>query len=427
MNKILQKIKKMIPKKVFAFIQPFYHYGLALLGALIYRFPAHQIKVVAVTGTKGKTSTVEFINAILEEAGFITALGSTLRFKIRDESKPNMYKMTTPGRFFNQRFLRQAVNAHCDYVILEISSEAAKQYRHKFIALDALVFTNLAPEHIDSHGSYDKYLEAKLSIAHALEKSSKKGKIIVANIDDKEGHKFLSINVGKKAPYSLKDGEPIVCHDNGVDFVCEEIKIQSKLPGKFNVYNMLAAVSYARALGISLESIKAGLEKVTEIKGRVQKIPNDLGLEIVVDYAHTPDSLTALYEAFPNRKKICVLGNCGGGRDKWKRKAMAEIAEKYCAEIILTDEDPYDDDPKEIVEEMAKWIKNKKPRIIMDRREAIKESVQLAKFASDEQNTKTVILITGKGTDPYIMRKNGVKEPWSDATVVEEICQNYPK
>ena len=146
-----------------------------------------------------------------------------------------------------------------------------------------------------------------------------------------------------------------------------------------------------------------------------------------MDYAHTPDSLTALYEAFPNRKKICVLGNCGGGRDKWKRKAMAEIAEKYCAEIILTDEDPYDDDPKEIVEEMAKWIKNKKPRIIMDRREAIKESVQLAKFASDEQNTKTVILITGKGTDPYIMRKNGVKEPWSDATVVEEICQNYPK
>ena len=392
------------------------------MGALIYRFPSRKIKVVAVTGTKGKTSTVEFVNAILEEAGFITALAGTLRFKIRDDSKPNMQKMTTPGRFFIQRFLRQAVDAHCDYAVLEISSEAAKQYRHKFIDLDALIFTNLAPEHIESHGSYDKYLEAKLSIAHALEKSPKKNKIIVANIDDKEGHKFLAVNVEKKAPYSLKDGEPIVCHDNGVDFVCEDVKVESKLPGKFNVYNMLAAAAYARALGVSMESIKAGLEKVTEIKGRAQKIKNNLGIDIVVDYAHTPDSLEALYTAF-HQKKICVLGNCGGGRDKWKRKAMAEIANKYCDQIILTDEDPYDDEPKEIMTEMAKYTDKNKTKIIEDRREAISAAIKVAKKGE-------VILITGKGTDPYIMRKDGVKEPWSDTAVaLEEIekCQNYQK
>jgi len=424
-DNVLRKIKKLIPTKFFQFCQPVYHYTLSLLGALIYRFPSKKIKVVAVTGTKGKTSTVEFVNAILEEAGFITALAGTLRFKIRDDSKPNMYKMTMPGRFFIQKFLRQAVNAKCDYVILEISSEAAKQYRHKFIDLDALIFTNLAPEHIESHGSYDKYLEAKLKIAEALEKSPKKNKIIVANIDDKEGHKFLSIKVEKKAPYSLKDGEPMVCHNEGIDFTCENVKIYSKLIGQFNVYNMLSAVAYARALGISMDSVKAGLEKVTEIKGRAQKIPNKLGIEILVDYAHTPDSLKALYTAFPNKKKICVLGNCGGGRDKWKRKEMAEMADKYCDQIILTDEDPYDDDPMEIVQSMAKEIKNKKPKIIIDRREAIAESIRLAKLAQDDQNVKATILITGKGTDPYIMRKNGKKEPWSDALVTEEEIKKY--
>ena len=176
---------------------------------------------------------------------------------------------------------------------------------------------------------------------------------------------------------------------------------------------MLAAASYARALGITMETIKAGLEKITEIKGRVQKIKNDLGLEVIVDYAHTPDSLKALYTAFPNKKKICVLGSCGGGRDKWKRKAMAVVAEQYCDQIILTDEDPYDDDPREIVNSLAKEIKNKKPKIIMDRRQAIAEAIRSAK-------SDTAVLITGKGTDPYIMRANGQKESWSDARVAEE-------
>lgn len=411
MDQILSKIKKLIPRKLFKMGQPIYHYGLALLGALIYRFPSKKIKVVAVTGTKGKTSTVEFVNTILEEAGFVTALAGTLRFKIKDDSKPNLYKMTMPGRFFIQKFLRQAVNAHCDYAVLEISSEAAKQYRHKFINLDALLFTNLAPEHIESHGSYDSYVEAKLSIARALEKSPKKNKIIVANIDDKEGHKFLNINVDKKAPYSLKDGEPIVCHDDGVRFKCENVEINSKLPGKFNVYNMLAAISYARALGISLETIKTGLENLTEIKGRAQKIPNALGIEVLVDYAHTPGSLEALYSTFPKKRKICVLGNCGGGRDKWKRKEMALIAEKYCDEIILTDEDPYDDDQREIIEDMAKWING--PEIIIDRQKAIARGIQIAQKGD-------IVLITGKGTDPYIMRANGQKEPWSDAVVAAE-------
>src|ERR1035437_8021944 len=144
LNKILRKIEKFIPKKLFKMGQPTYHYLLALVGAVTYRFPGKKIKIVAVTGTKGKTSTVEFVNTILEESGKKTALAGTLRFKIGHNSKPNLYKMTMPGRFFIQRFLRQAVDVGCEYAVIEMSSEAAKQFRHKFVDLDALLFTNLA-------------------------------------------------------------------------------------------------------------------------------------------------------------------------------------------------------------------------------------------------------------------------------------------
>ena len=181
MEKVLALAKRIIPKNLVAKGRPIYHYLLAFLGAVYYRFPSKRIKVVAITGTKGKTTTVELVNAILEEAGFKTALASTLRFKIGEKSEDNKFKMTMPGRFFLQNFLRKAVGTGCDWAVIEMSSEGAKQFRHKFIDLDALIFTNLAPEHIESHGSYQKYLEAKLSIAKALEESSKKEKVIVSN------------------------------------------------------------------------------------------------------------------------------------------------------------------------------------------------------------------------------------------------------
>jgi len=412
---MLSKIKKLIPKKIFNFFQPVYHYAFAPLGALLYNFPSRKIKIVGITGTKGKTSTAEFINVILEEAGKKTALAGTLRFKIDGESKANMYKMTMPGRLFIQKFLREAVDANCEYAVLEISSEAAKQHRHRFIELDALIFTNIAPEHIESHGSYEKYLEAKLSIAKALEKSYKINKVIVANIDDKEGKTFLNINVPTKIPHSLKDVDAISLSDDKTKFTYKGIEIKSDLPGKFNIYNMLSAIKYAESQGIDLTTIRKGIEKLKEIKGRAQdiKVSPDQKFKVIVDYAHTPESLIAIYEAFPNRKRIAVLGSCGGGRDKWKRKEMAEIAEKYCDEIILTDEDPYDDDPKEIVKDMARFFKHKKPEIIMDRRTAIMTAIKKAKNGD-------AVIITGKGTDPYIMRAGGKKEKWSDAEVARE-------
>ena len=423
LEKILNIGRKIIPKSLFKFAQPIYHYKLALLGAVIYSFPARKLTVIGVTGTKGKTTTIELVNAILESAGYKTALASTLRYKIGDKEWRNMFKMTLRGRFFTQKFLRQAVDSGCTHAIIEISSEGVPQYRHKFLFLDALIFTNLAPEHIESHGSYEKYLQAKLSIGKELEGREKA--VIIANIDDKEGENFLELNIKNKIPYSLHDAIAVKSTEKGSSFQIGKIVIHSKLPGIFNVSNMLGAIAYGRFAGISPEKIKKGLEEINFIRGRMEKInwptglPADMEFDIVVDYAHTPDSLKAVYQTYNKYKKICILGNTGGGRDKWKREEMGKIADKYCDQIILTNEDPYDEDPMEIVEGVKKGIKRKPCEIIIDRREAINKAIRLAMLTQTDQN-KVAVLITGKGTDPYIMGPKGSRQEWDDATVARE-------
>jgi len=413
LEKTLRFTEKLIPKKLYRFGQPVYHYLLSLLAAIVYRFPSRKIIVVAVTGTKGKTSTIEILNSILEENGFKTALGSTLRFKIGNQTERNMYKMTMPGRFAVQKLIRDAVKKKCQYIILEVTSEAAKQHRHRFITYDALIFTNLSPEHIESHGSYEKYREAKLKIGRALEKSHKKRRILVVNSDDKESSKFMELNIPEKYKFSKKDAEPFIIKSEGLNFTIDNKEISSHLSGEFNLYNILGALTYAKTQSVEVETIKSALEKFKGIKGRVEFIDEGQSFKVVVDYAHTPDSLEKLYDVFQSTKRICVLGNTGGGRDKWKRKDMAEIAEKHCSHIILTNEDPYDENPKKIVDDMAKHIKRPIFEIVMDRRDAIKKGLKMAK-------TGDSVLITGKGTDPYIMGPNGTKTPWSDADVARE-------
>ena len=413
LNDILYKIKKLIPESAFTFLQPAYHYILSLTGALIYGFPSRKIFVVGITGTKGKTSTAELVNVMLEEAGFKTALLGTLRFKIGEESKMNKQKMTMPGRFFVQQFLKRAVKEKCDYVIVEMTSQGVLQYRHKFVQLDALIFTNLSPEHIESHGSYENYIQAKLEIAKALEKSHKKRKFLIVNADDKEAPRFLNNNIEEQYKYSILDAEPYELGKNGLIMTFDGVEIKAHLAGKFNIYNILAAATFAKTQNIGIETIRNAVEKFKGIRGRVERIEEGQDFTAIVDYAHTADSLEKLYEAFSHSKKICVLGNTGGGRDKWKRPVMASVADKHCDYIILTDEDPYDEDPREIIRDMEEGIQNKEYKVIMDRREAVNQALSSAK-------TGDTVLITGKGTDPYIMGPNNTKTEWDDATIVRE-------
>ncbi len=426
MEKILRFTERLIPRKLYQKAQPFYHYMMALVGAIIYRFPAHNLFIIGITGTKGKSSVAEMVNAVLEEAGHKTALAGTIRFKIGQESKPNKFKMSMPGRFFLQRFLREAVKSGCRYAIIEMTSEGAKFFRNRFIPCDAFVFTNLYPEHIESHGSFEKYLAAKLSIA----KNTKHGKQFnpkinpqketygVFNGDDSHFQNFYNMPFSKKITYSLSDAKPLSL-ESGIKMRFGKSTIYSALEGEFNVYNILAAASLCEAIGISHQHIRSGIENLTEIPGRVQKIKAS-GFDIIIDYAHTVESLDALYKTFPKKKKICVLGNTGGGRDKWKRPLMAKVAEKFCHEIILTDEDPYDEDPLEIISQMEKAITKKAPAVILNRREAIRAAISRASVGS-------VVLITGKGTDPYIMKKNGQKVPWSDFEVASEELESLNK
>jgi UDP-N-acetylmuramoyl-L-alanyl-D-glutamate--2,6-diaminopimelate ligase len=412
------RFKALFPKSLLDLIRPPYHLLLAYVADLWYRHPSREIMVIAVTGTKGKSTVTELLTKILEEEGRRVASLSTIQFKIGDRTKRNLFKMTMPGRFFVQHFLREAVTAGCTHAVVEMTSEGAKQFRHRYVELDALIFTNLTPEHIESHGSFAKYKQAKLSLAKKVATSRKRPRYLVANGDDEHGADFLNFPVEYALPYSLKDLSLYSLHKDSVSLVFGDTTIRVPMIGLFNVYNILAAITLARALGIPLLTIDKALRNLSPIAGRVEKIsaPKDAAksVSVVVDYAHTPDSLEKLYQAFPNVSKVCVLGNTGGGRDTWKRPEMGAIAEKYCDQILLTNEDPYDEDPRAILEQMAKGINDKsKLTIILDRRQAIREAIA-------RSQTGGYVIVSGKGTDPYIMGPRGSKEPWSDKAVVEE-------
>ena len=370
--------------------------------------------MVGVTGTKGKSTTVEILASILEEAGYRVASLSTIRFRIDGEEKKNLFKMTVPGRFFVQKFLRQAVEKKCDFVVIEISSEAAKLYRNKYIDLDAVIVTNLAPEHIESHGSFEKYRKAKLSIARSLLRSRKKNTALILNSNDENLKPFFTIRVPNILPFSVSKLERKEIHGKQ-EFVYNGALIKTILPGEFNASNIVGAAACASFFHIPSETIALAVSKIQKIRGRMEEVSEGQSFRCIVDYAHTKESLEAVYKAISERK-ICVLGGTGGGRDHWKRPEMGKVANQYCAHIILTNEDPYGESPLKIIEEVRSGISEAPTEIILDRREAIREALSLAK-------SPDAVVITGKGTDPYIMEAGGKKTPWDDADVAREELQ----
>ncbi len=411
-NAVVRVLKKIVPEPVVRLLRPIYHIKLAFLMALAYGFPARKLTVIGVTGTKGKSTTAEMLFTIFRAAGYKTALLSTIRFAIENESEPNRYKMTLQGRGFSQAFMRKALKAGCTHLIIEVTSESVLQYRHWFLGLDGLIVTNIQREHIESHGSFENYVAAKRIIVDTLASSRKPRRILVSNEDIPGSRAFLSANVSKAIGFSGRELNHLSGNDKSISFDYVGTHFSLPLPGAFNAMNALAAIKLCKEFGVPTTTAATALEILPPVRGRVERIEKGQDFIAIVDYAHTPDSLMALYGAFANHSKICVLGNTGGGRDAWKRPEMGRIADESCDTVILTNEDPYDEDPQAIVKAMAAGMK-RKPEIIMGRREAISAALRAAR-AGD------VVLISGKGTDPFIMGPHGTKIPWDDAQVVRE-------
>ena len=412
-------------KKIFKNLHPrsIYHFLWAWTGAHLHGHPSKKLFVIGVTGTKGKTTTLELINAILESAGKRTALISSLRVKVGDESEKNKLGNTMPGHAYLQRFLHRAERANCNYAIVEVASQGIVQHRHRFIHWNMGVLTNLAPEHIESHGSFENYREAKLDF---LKYVIKEGGKVFLNRDDKNFDFFIE-ELGESGPITYsKDDE--FFHDSLPHIRSTKMRRDNEPPhflmSPFNEQNIAVAVAITKELGIANKAIDDAILAFEGVAGRMEFL-RDGDRTAVVDYAHTPESLEAAYVAarpkpshqFPHPRLICVLGAAGGGRDTWKRPSMGAIAADHCDDIILTNEDPYDEDPRSIMSEIESGIPQplrdgQNVYKIFDRVEAINRAVSLA-------HDGDVVIGTGKGSEDWIHIAGGKKIPWSERAVFE--------
>ena len=430
---IKSKIKKLIPERLISF----YHFCLAVLAAFYYGFPSKKMIVVGVTGTKGKTSAANFIWSVLNAAGFKTGLMGTANIRIGDIEMLNKYHMTMPGRFILQGLLERMVKAGCKYCIVETTSEGIKQWRHYGIFYDIAIFTNLSPEHLPSHGnSFEKYKVAKGKMFAVLTKSNHKiisgkkiEKIIIVNYDNPHKDYYLNFSADKKLTFGLSDETDFSAHDirdtpDGLEFSVSVDKYKVNILGNFNVYNALPAIIIGSLAGIPYNKIQEGLKNLKVIPGRMEKIDEGQNFLVFVDYAHEKEGMNAVLDTARDLVKenggrvVVLLGAEGGGRDKAKRPALGEISAKKADFVVISDDDSYEDDPKEIREDIAvaaeKFgkIRNKNLFVIEDRREGIKKALSLA-------NKNDIVLITGKGAEQSIII-GGKHYPWDDRIVVKE-------
>jgi len=422
-------VKKLIPSSVLNI----YHWLLAQFAAYYYAYPSTKMTVIGVTGTNGKSTTVNLLSHCIEEAGFKVGFATTINFKVGVREWLNEEKMTMLGRFKLQKLLYQMAENDCRFAIIETSSEGIKQFRHTGIDYDVLVFTNLTPEHIESHGSFENYKNSKLKLFKHLERANKKYKKIIANLDDKHANDFLNFHVTDKIGFTMKNKTSdivnktysaidIHCDDHGSSFTIADRKFHLNLIGEFQVYNALAAAAAAKSIGIDFKISASALKKIENIPGRVEFINEKQNFKVLVDYAPEPESLKKLYEALNSikyKKLIHVLGSCGGGRDVARRPILGQMAATKADIIILTNEDPYDDDPEKIIEDVAAGaskiaqVTGKSVYKITDRRAAIKKALSLAK--EDD-----LVLVTGKGAEQAICVAGGKKIAWDDREVIRE-------
>jgi UDP-N-acetylmuramoyl-L-alanyl-D-glutamate--2,6-diaminopimelate ligase len=466
---MLNYFKKLIPRKLFRALQPIYHFIMAWLAAFVYRFPSKNLIVIGVTGTTGKTSTVCLLAKMLVSAGYKTGFTSTAIFSDGNKEWLNDKKMTMPGRFFIQSTLRQMVKNGCCYAIVETTSEGIKQFRHRFINYDSLIFTGLYPEHIESHGSFENYQAAKGKLFAHLKHCSPKYvndkhkpikpqnnlkkldltrilKTIIVNGDDEFASYFLNFwsetkivytfnpevsleyfikNLSSEAQvkdFSLLVGSDVLSDARGVSFSVAEQKIELNILGEYNAINALAAYALGLNQRIPVDKIIRGLESVHSLAGKMEIIKAGQDFTAIVDYSFEPKALERLYKTIaliPHHKIIHVLGSTGGGRDRARRPILGKIAAEQADIVIVTNEDPYDEDPGIIINQVAAGAEEAGKTLnanlfkVLDRREAINNALKLAESGD-------LVLFTGKGAEQYICVANGQKIPWDERLVVKE-------
>jgi UDP-N-acetylmuramyl-tripeptide synthetase len=420
------------------FLKNIYHLIIAILANVYYGFPSRKIYVVGVTGTNGKTTTSVLIASILKQAGYKVGLISTIAFWIGDKKMVNKSKYTTVTSFKHQKFLKKCQQAGCEFVVLEVSSHALDQFRDWGTDYDLGVITNITREHLDYHKTMRAYSRAKRKLFKYLVKKqgkTKKGRlsgISIVNLAMRDANRFLlgekNHNLGyylEKDEASLKKkikkfesiqkikAKKIKLKPEETKFKVEREEFKLNLTGLFNVENVLAALGAAQKLKIKSSIIKKTFQNVKNIQGRLEKVENKKGIQIIIDYALTPDSMEKVGKVYrelldkPNKNNqlIWVFGSCGD-RDRGKRPIMGKIVSKYADKIILTNEDPYFEDPKRIIDEIYQGVDKKKTKIIFSRRRAIQKAIQKAK-------KNDIILITGKGAEET-MRIKDKDIPWND-------------
>lgn len=455
MDKILNKIKKIIPQKLFKKMQPMYHFILSWTANFLYKTPSNDLIVIGVTGTTGKTTSVYMIAKVLESAGFKVGYTSTAMFSDGKKEWLNDKKMTMAGRFFIQKMLRKMVDNGCHYAIVETTSEGITQFRHRFINYDILLFTGLYPEHIDSHGSFENYKMAKGELFKHLKKCKVKyiddekvvqkvsglkktdfnrvKKSIIANGDDEYVNYFVDFWAEEKIIYTNKKKVIDKCRSieyggvgmglKGVSFYVENNFFQLNILGKFNAVNAVNAICIAISQNIDIKKIETGLKNIKSISGKLEKIDEGQDYTVIVDYAYEPNAVNQLYETIkyiPHEKVFHILGSTGGGRDTARRPKLGRIAGEKADVVIITNEDPYDDIPEVIIDQVAIGAENSGKVLgenlfkITDRKEAIRSA--LHKIKKDD-----ILLITGKGSEQAMCVANGEKIEWDDREIVREL------
>lgn len=423
-DKVVKMVRKSLPSGAVHKLEGSYRRTRVRAVSARYGNPARHLKVIAVTGTNGKTTTVNFINEILKEAGFKTAMFSTALIELDGKTKVNNLNATVGTTSRMQRFFRAAKKAKVDYVVMEFPSHAIDQHKLDTVPVEVAVMTNLTQDHLDYHKTMDHYAATKAKLF------AKEPKYIVLNRDDEWFDYFDKYTAGiHKITYGKHDDAEAKINDvklyrKGTEaFVTidhqTKLELATNLPGEFNAYNMVAAASVAYLLEIKLNDIQEGIANLEAIPGRFERIEAEVPYDIVVDYAHTPDALEKILTATKKvtKNRVILVFGATGDRDKLKRPIMGEIAAKQADRIILTDEESYYEDPAAIRAQVLGGIEHAKGSMkvteIADRKEAIEKALSVAKKGD-------TVLITGMGHEQFRII-NGKRQPWNDGDVVREL------